>query len=167
MRSRPFFPIIFPFFVPFSLLSLSIFLFLMSYSLYIYCSDEDHTYVVTVVDDRRMILGRHSVLVKFVGELLRRRCQINHGKALLSRSNRRRGEMEKTQSELGRDVSSFASPIVKLISRARCTRVKYDVDFKTDKERERKREEKQGTFARWTKIVGEKSTKSMLRLVIL
>lgn len=87
-----------------------------------------------------MILGRHSVLVKFAEELLHRRCQINHGKALLSRSNRRRGEMEKTRSELGRDMSSFASPIVKLISRARRTRAEYDVDFKTDKEKEREKE---------------------------
>lgn len=54
-------------------------------------SDEDHTYVVTARDDRRMILGRHSPLVKFAGELLRHRCQINRGKALLSRSNRRDG----------------------------------------------------------------------------
>lgn len=109
-------------------------------SSHIYRSDEDHTYVVTIPDDRRMILGRHSVLVKFVEELLRRRCQINRGKALLSRSNRQRGEMEKTQSELGRDMSSFASPIVKLISRARCTRAEYDVNFKSGKERERERE---------------------------
>lgn len=51
-----------------------------------------------------MILGRHPVLVKFVGELLRRQCQINRGKALLSRSNRRRGEMEKTERTRPRHV---------------------------------------------------------------
>lgn len=57
-----------------------------------YRSDEDHTYVVTAREGRGMILGRHSLLVKFAVELLRRRCQINRGKALLSRSNRQREE---------------------------------------------------------------------------
>lgn len=74
-------------------------------------SDEDPTYVVTTWDDRRMILGRHSPLVKFAGELLRRRCQINRGKALLSRSNRR-GRETARRRELGRDTFSF-TPIVK------------------------------------------------------
>lgn len=84
-----------------------------------------------------MILGRRSLLVKFAVELLRRRCQINRGKALLSRSNRQRGEDERRrrQSELGRDMSSFASPIVEVISRTRCTSTEYDVDFKAGKKR--------------------------------
>lgn len=60
--------------------------------------------------NRGMILGRRSLLVKFAVELSRLRCQINRGKALLSRSNRQRGETRgrKRQSELGRDMSSFA-----------------------------------------------------------
>lgn len=58
----------------------------------VYRSDEDHTYVVMARDVRGMILGRRSRLVKFAVQLLRRRCQINHGKALLSRSNRQRGQ---------------------------------------------------------------------------
>lgn len=67
--------------------------------------------------NRGMILGRRSPLVKFAVELLRRRCQINREKALLSRSNRQRGETRgrRRQSELGRDTSSFVSPIVEVI----------------------------------------------------
>jgi len=78
-------------------------------------------------------------------ELLRRRCQINRGKALLSRSNRQRGERRERQSELDRDMSLSVSPIVEVISHMKCTNEEYDVDFKAGKKGRREREtEKEG-----------------------
>jgi len=93
MLSRLFFPIIiiFLFFMSF-LCSLSVVLSRVLLFQVVYRSDEDRTFVVMARNDRGMILGRHSLLVKFAVELLRRRCQINRGKALLSRSNRQRRE---------------------------------------------------------------------------
>jgi len=48
--------------------------------------------IARALSRRGMILGRHSHLVKFAGELLRR--QVNRGEALLFQSNRRRDKRE-------------------------------------------------------------------------
>lgn len=69
-----------------------------------------------------MILGRRSLLVKLAVELPRRRCRINRGKALLSRSNRQRGE----------DRANSRHVLVRFADRdtTRETYEEYDVDFK-------------------------------------